>query len=140
MSLGAAVALQAAALDKRVTTVVAAESFSDLRTVATERAPFFFTKGIVARAFRLAEQQGHFEVDAVSPMKAATEIMIPVLLIHGAADSETPPAHSRRVLDAMKGPKRLVIVPGGHHNDSLRGEVWADIEAWLEGIRGSGAG
>src|SRR6185436_14421434 len=38
-SLGAAVAVQAAAGDSRVTTVVAAETFSDLRTVATERAP-----------------------------------------------------------------------------------------------------
>ena len=42
-SLGAAVALQEAARDARVTAVIAAETFSDLRTIATERAPFFFT-------------------------------------------------------------------------------------------------
>lgn len=139
-SLGAAVALQAAALDKRVTAVVAAESFSDLRTVATERAPFFFTHGTIARAFQLAEQQGHFEVDAVSPVVAATEIKIPVLLIHGEADSETPPSHSRRILNALTGPKRLVLVPGGQHNESLRGGAWAEIEAWLDGILGAGPG
>jgi len=50
-SLGAAVALQEAAQDPRVTAVVAAETFSDLRTVATERAPFFFTSSIIERAF-----------------------------------------------------------------------------------------
>jgi pimeloyl-ACP methyl ester carboxylesterase len=105
-SLGAAVALQEAALDTRVAVVIAAETFSDLRTVATERAPFFFTAGIIERAFRLAEQQGRFQVDAVSPVVAAAEIKAPVLLVHGAADTETPPDHSRRVLAALAGPKR----------------------------------
>ena len=43
-SLGGAVALQEAAMDPRVAVVVAAESFSDLRMVAEERAPKFFTR------------------------------------------------------------------------------------------------
>src|SRR4030095_9338688 len=57
-SLGAAVALQEAADDRRVTVVVAAETFSDLRTIARERAPFFFTSSIITREFRLAEARG----------------------------------------------------------------------------------
>lgn len=135
-SLGAAVAVQEAALDTRVTAVVAAETFSDLRTVATERAPFFFTRGTIARAFQLAEQQGHFEVDAASAVVAAAKINIPVLLVHGAADSDTPPDHSRRVLAALTGPKRLILVPGARHNESLRGEVWDEIERWLDEVVG----
>jgi hypothetical protein len=55
-SLGAAVALQEAAEDPRVSAVVAAETFSDLRIVAAERAPFFFTRGIIGKALKLAEQ------------------------------------------------------------------------------------
>jgi uncharacterized protein len=133
-SLGAAVAIQEAALDTRVTAVVAAETFSDLRTVAAERAPFFFPRHFFARAFQLAEQQGHFEIDAVSPMRAARAITIPVLLVHGAADSETSPDHSRRVLTALAGPKRLIVVPGAGHNESLRGGVWNEIERWLEEV------
>src|SRR5688572_2088328 len=39
-SLGAAVAIQTAASDSRIAAVVAAETFSDLRTVAHERAPW----------------------------------------------------------------------------------------------------
>jgi pimeloyl-ACP methyl ester carboxylesterase len=139
-SLGAAVALQEAAQDTRVTAVVAAETFSDLRTVATERAPFFFTRGTLARAFQLAEQQGRFEVDAVSPMAAAAQIKIPVLLIHGAADTETPPDHSRRVLAGLAGSKRLILVPGAGHNGSLRGEVWGEIERWLDEVLGPAPG
>jgi alpha-beta hydrolase superfamily lysophospholipase len=130
-SLGAAVALQEAADDPRIAAVVAAETFSDLRTVATERAPFFFTSGTVTRAFRLAEQQGRFDVDAVAPVAVAPRITAAVLLIHGDADRETPPSHSQRVFDALGGPKRLLLVPGAGHNRSLRAEVWNEIDRWL---------
>ena len=139
-SLGAAVALQETAGDMRVTAVIAAETFSDLRTVASERAPFFFTAGSIARAFSLAEQQGHFQIASVSPVLAAAEIRKPVLLIHGAADAETPPDHSRRVLAALAGPKRLILVPGARHNESLRGDVWAEIERWLDDVLGPAPG
>ena len=138
-SLGASVALQHAARDARVTAVVAAETFSDLRTLATERAPFFFTSGVIARAFRLAEQQGRFQVDAVSPVAAAATIKNPVLLIHGSADTDTRPEHSQRVLAALAGPKRLILVPGARHNESLPGEVWDEIERWLETVLGPAA-
>jgi len=131
-SLGAAVALQAAAGDSRIAAVVAAETFSDLRTVGTERAPFVFTRGSIDRAFKLAEQQGGFSVDAASPLAAAPRIKAPVLLLHGAADRETPPDHSRRVFDALTGPKRLIVVPGAGHNQSLRSEVWAEIDRWID--------
>lgn len=99
-SLGAAVALQEAAADPRVTAIVGAEIFSDLRTVATERAPFFFSSGVIRRAFALAEHQGRFQIDAVSPVTAAAAITQSVLLIHGDSDVDTPPDHSRRVLSA----------------------------------------
>ena len=133
-SFGAAVALQAAAIDRRVSAVVAAETFSDLRTVLTERAPFFFTSGTIDRAIRLAEQNGHFQVNAVSPMLAARTITAPVLLVHGALDSATKPDHSQRVFAALAGPKRLILVPGAGHNQSLRGNIWEDVDRWLDSV------
>ena len=45
-SLGAAVALQAAAGEPRVRAVVAASTFADLRSIAIERAPSFFSNAI----------------------------------------------------------------------------------------------
>jgi len=131
-SLGAAVALQEAVDDRRVAAIVAAETFSDLRTVARERAPFFLTTSVIAQAFSLAERDGHFAVDAVSPVAAAARLEMPVLLLHGAEDHETPPAHSERVFAALIGPKQLVLVPGAHHNESLNGQVWEQIEIWLD--------
>jgi uncharacterized protein len=132
-SLGAAVALQETASDPRVVSVVAAESFSDLRTVATERAPWYLPGPVIRRAFIVAEQRGRFLVDAVSPLQAARTITAPVLLIHGAEDKETPPAHSQRIFDALGGPRRLMLVPGAGHNQSLYGPgVWGEIERWIE--------
>jgi pimeloyl-ACP methyl ester carboxylesterase len=131
-SLGAAVALQATADDPRISAVVAAETFSDLQTIAHERAPFFLSEATIDKAFSLAETRGRFEVAAVSPVAAAARITVPVLLIHGALDRDTPPEHSERVFGALRGPKRLILVPGAGHNKSLAGDVWQEIEAWIE--------
>ena len=131
-SLGAAVALQEAVDDPRVAAVVAAETFSDLRTVAAERAPFFFISPVIRAGLALAEAQAQFAVDQVSPLKAASKLTIPVLLIHGDADVETTADHSRRVAAALAGPKRLILVPGAGHNGSLRGDVWIEVERWID--------
>jgi pimeloyl-ACP methyl ester carboxylesterase len=135
-SLGGAVALQEAAQDSRITAVVAAEAFSDLRTVATERAPTMFTAPTLRKAFQRVAGEGHFNVDAVSPERAAASIRVPVLLIHGDADIDTPPEHSRRIFAALKGPKRLILVPGATHDQSLRPEVWREIEQWIDHVVG----
>ena len=80
----------------------------------------------------MAAAEGHFDVDDVSPQRAATRITAPVLVIHGGADTDTRPDHSRRVFEALAGPKRLVIVPGAHHNESLRSEAWTEIDSWID--------
>lgn len=131
-SLGAAVALQEAPGDPRITAVVAAECFSDLRTVATERVPYLFRHTMLEKAFRLAEQEGRFEIDDVSPVTAAGFIRVPVLLIHGADDQDTSPEHSRRILNALSGKKNLILVEGAGHNESLNGNVWGKIETWID--------
>ena len=137
-SLGAAVALQEAAEDRRVIGVVAAEVFSDLRTVAQERAPRLLTAGMIRRAFSIAESRGAFRVDDASPVAAARRITVPVLLIHGAADNETAPAHSQRVLAALAGPKELLMVNGAGHNESLRpAATWNRIDSWIDGLLNS---
>jgi alpha-beta hydrolase superfamily lysophospholipase len=133
-SLGGAVALQEAADDPRITAVVAAETFSDLRTVATERTPALLRGPLLKKAFDRAEVDGHFSMDAVSPVHAAGRIHVPVLLIHGEADVDTRPEHSRRIFEALEGPKRLILVPGATHNQSLRSEVWAEIDRWLDQV------
>ncbi len=132
VSLGAAVALQTAAIDSRPAAVVAVEVFSDLETVVRDRAPWFVSERDVRDSLSLAEKQAAFRVSDVSPVKAAARIRIPVLLIHGAEDHDTPPEHSKRVFEALAGPKRLILVPHAGHNHSLNGPVWREIDDWLD--------
>ncbi len=131
-SMGAAVALQAAAHDPRIVGVVAVAPISDLRTAVLERAPFFATRRSIEAALRLAEARARFRIDDVSPVALAPQIRVPVLLVHGADDRETPPDHSRRVHAALGGPKRLVLVPGAGHDDALTPPIWREIEAFAD--------
>jgi pimeloyl-ACP methyl ester carboxylesterase len=134
-SLGAAVALQAAAEDQRISGVVAAEVFADLESVARDRAPRLMPEGMIRDAFAMAEERGRFRVGAVSPETAARSIRVPVLLIHGERDAETPPNHSRRVFNALNGPKQLLFVTGAGHNESLhKPETWSVIDGWVADV------
>jgi len=131
VSLGAAVALLAAADDPRVTAVLAAETFSDLESIARDRAPWIIRAGSFGRAIRSAERQARFVVADVSPVQAAARLAVPVFLVHGDADRDTRAEHSQRVYDALHGPRRLVLVPGAGHGQSLTPGVWDDADAWI---------
>jgi pimeloyl-ACP methyl ester carboxylesterase len=44
----------------------------------------------------------------------ARHITAPTLLLHGTDDVRHAAEHTRRVYDALRGPKRLIRVPGAH--------------------------
>jgi alpha-beta hydrolase superfamily lysophospholipase len=131
-SMGAAVALQAAAVDPRIDAVVAVSPFSDLRTIIEERAPFFATRRDVEKAVELAEHEANFRADEVSPLAAAARIKVPALIIHGARDRKTQPDHSQRIFAALQAPKELILVPNRGHRRPLTEDVWREIDAWLD--------
>jgi pimeloyl-ACP methyl ester carboxylesterase len=142
-SLGAAVALQAAAVEPRVRGVIAQSPFSDLRSIVDDRARLIAARGpYVDAALALAERRAGFRTAEVSPRAAAARLAVPVLLLHGANDWRTPPAHSRRIDEALVAPHRLVLVRGAGHNDVLgHAEAWAAVETWLRDLDGrSGPG
>lgn len=130
-SLGGSTALLAAAIDPRVARVVAIAPFSDLRTVAHERAPWFVLGASVDAALAAAGDEATFAVDEASPLAAAPSIRCPVLLVHGASDTATPPEHSKRILAALGGEKELLLVPGVDHQDPLPSEAWSAIERFV---------
>ena len=67
----------------------------------------------------------------------AGAIDAPLLAIVGGRDTIIPPAHSQRLYEAWRGPKRWVEVPGADHNDlGLQPEFWAPIRESLEAARG----
>jgi uncharacterized protein len=132
-SLGAAIALQTAADDPRIVAVVAADTFSDLESIARERAPFFAADAQIREAFALAEQEAHFRVQDVSPIMAARRVGVPVLLLQSAEDNETPRTHSEKVFAALAGPRKLLIVPGARHGEAL-GKAWNEVQTWIMGL------
>jgi alpha-beta hydrolase superfamily lysophospholipase len=132
-SLGAAVALQAAAEDPRIRAVVAAAPFSDLRTIVNDRAPILESAADLRAAIEIAERKAGFDVDTVSPVTSAARIQVPVLLLHGTRDTTIRPIHSARIMEALAGPKRRIVVDGANHYDVLRyPAVWAEITRWLD--------
>jgi pimeloyl-ACP methyl ester carboxylesterase len=131
-SLGAAVAIQAAAEDERIAGVVAISTFSSMEEVVRERLPGIVPDQQIEAAFRAAERRADMDVDEADAVAAARRIDAPVLLLHGDADRFVRPAHARRVFDALSGPKELVLIPGATHGDVLSSrEAWRSIVEWL---------
>ncbi len=47
------------------------------------------------------------------------EIHMPVLIVHGTADQFVAPRFSEQLFQAAHEPKKLLMVPGGNHNNSM---------------------
>jgi pimeloyl-ACP methyl ester carboxylesterase len=132
-SLGAAVALQTAAEDARISLVVAGAAFADLQTVVTDKAPFFLSEQAKRDAVTTAEKEARFTVADISPERSAARITVPTLLLHGSEDSFLPMKHSLRIYEALAGPRRLVRLEGvGHIDVLLHDAAWDEIDSFLE--------
>lgn len=126
-SMGAAIALQSAAVDPRIKGVVAEASFSSLREVSYDYAGLAVSP-LLGRtlfrpasyfALRSAENEGGFRASNVSPARAVSERAFPVLLICGTRDKTIPCRHSEQILREAIGPKQLWIVPGAGHTGAF---------------------
>jgi alpha-beta hydrolase superfamily lysophospholipase len=61
-------------------------------------------------------------------------VRMPVLIAHGAEDRYVPSRFSERLYEAAPGPKKLLLVKGGSHNDSMRvgnGEYKAALQEFF---------
>ena len=56
-----------------------------------------------------------FSINAVSPIKAANRIDVPVLFVHGMADTYVPTYMSEELYEVVKSPKMLYLVPNARH-------------------------
>jgi len=119
-SMGAAVALQVAALDARVAGVVAESGFSTLRSVFDDyqkrmiKLPWHYLRNLVIKR---SEVLAHFRANAVSPLEAVQNIHIPLLISHGTADDRILCSYSESVFRKANEPKELFLIPGAkHHN------------------------
>jgi len=125
-SMGAAVALQSAAIEPRIEAVVAESAFRDLREVSYDYAGLYTSpllgktllRPVAILAVRSGEREGGFRAEEVSPEKAVAARAFPVLLICGLEDHNIPPRHTRAIYAAAIGPKEMWLVPGAGHTQA----------------------
>src|ERR1700723_1922006 len=127
VSMGAAIALQSAAIEPRLEAVSAEDPFASLREVTYDYAGLELSPLLGKTLFRpasltalgAARNEGGFDPDEISPEKAVTVRAFPVLLICGTEDHRIPCRHAERIYAAASGPKELWIVRGAGHASAL---------------------
>jgi uncharacterized protein len=127
VSMGAAIALQSAAVEPRIEAVVAEDPFADLREVSYDYAGLrrwpllgktLFRPAAIF-ALRSMSEAGGFNPDNVSPVKDVVERPFAVLLICGTRDDTIPCRHAERIYTAVTGRKELWVVSGALHGSAL---------------------
>lgn len=127
VSMGAAIALQSAAVEPRIEAVVAEDPFANFREASYDYAGLHTSPSLGKTLFRPAvitgmqaiEKEGGFNPDEVSPEKSVATRPFSVLLICGTRDVTIPCRHAKRVYRAAAGPKELWIVQGAQHASAL---------------------
>src|ERR1700749_2843191 len=98
--------LAAPVVDARVAVAICPASADGLRRGLDEDRFSFAADRVALRAF----------LDEHDLPLAASQLSIPVLLMHAEGDERVPIAHSRELAQALTAPgSRLIAVPGGHH-------------------------
>jgi pimeloyl-ACP methyl ester carboxylesterase len=120
-SMGAAVALQAAAIDRRIAAVVAENSFATLRSIFDDyqkrmiQLPFHYLRNVViVRSELLAK----FKASDVSPLEAVRAVRIPVLVIYGTDDRLIKHTYSVSLYEHANQPKELFPIENASHNNA----------------------
>ncbi len=119
-SMGAAVAVQVAAADRRVVSLVAESGFATLRTIFDDyqrrmiKLPWHYLRNIVIKR---SEHLAHFKANAVSPLEAVREIHVPIFILHGTSDNLIKSSYSELVYGNANEPKELWLIQGARHSD-----------------------
>jgi pimeloyl-ACP methyl ester carboxylesterase len=127
VSMGAAIALQSAAVEPRIEAVAVEDPFANLREESYDYAGLELSPLLGKTLFRPASifamhemgSLGGFDPDEVSPEKAVASRPFPVLLICGTNDHRIPCRHAERIYQNAAGPKQLWIVQGAGHAEAL---------------------
>lgn len=56
-------------------------------------------------------------LDRWDSMARVPDLEVPLLVLHGSDDRTIPARYGRRLFEAVSGPKELLVVEGGAHND-----------------------
>jgi len=119
-SLGAALAVQLAAR-RPATALILETPFARLCETAEHHYP------LIPACLILSDERWE-SADAIGKVTA------PVLVLHGDADQTIPFEHGQALFAAANEPKRLIVYPGGRHNDLRLHGAGIDILRFLDGL------
>jgi fermentation-respiration switch protein FrsA (DUF1100 family) len=124
-SLGAAVLVQSLATEHRFHAIVADSSFATFEEIAYDRMhqiagiPPPVLWPVIRLAFSYAYLRYDLDLERASPLAVIRQTSVPILLIHGAADTNVPVRHSLELHAASPGTSQLWIVQNAGHVASL---------------------
>ena len=108
-SLGGAIAIDLAVRHPEAAGLIVEGSFTSVRAMVDFQKPLFRVFPI---DLLLAQR-----FDSLSKVD---RLQMPVLFIHGTADSVVPAEMSKKMFDAAPEPKQLYMVPNGGHNNAAQ--------------------
>jgi pimeloyl-ACP methyl ester carboxylesterase len=141
ISYGASVGILWASRDPRVGPVVALEPFSDPREAIRQYARAMLSPAVnrtlsdqafVGASAKAARMAG-FRWEQADVAGAVAGLTVPVLFIHGGADTVIPPEHSRRLCAVAPRGSRLIEMPADDHFSlSMRLDgIAEEVVAWF---------
>jgi len=127
VSMGAAIALQAAAAEPHIMAVVAEAPFSSFREASYDYAGFHRSPWLGRILFRPVVEAGFiatwklagFHASDVAPANSVAQRPFPILLIGDADDVVIPLRHQRTIYSRAIGQKGLWIVDGAPHASAM---------------------
>lgn len=119
VSLGGAVAVELAAHDG-ARGLVLANTFTSLPAAAQKKTPWLPMSLVLST-----------RMDSLSKIK---DYHGPLLISHGEADEVVPYSHGQELYAAAPGPKKLINVAGGKHNDPQPEEYRLALDEFLENL------
>ena len=137
VSMGAAIAIQTAAMEKRVSRVIAVAPFYDLFSIALDhqvRKIGIKSKILMKLVLSRAEKIARFKAAEVSPAHDIPKIHVPILIVHGTEDKTVKSEYSRRLKELNEN-ARLLVIPNAGHIDVLEKGGKAYLEQLVEFIR-----
>jgi fermentation-respiration switch protein FrsA (DUF1100 family) len=117
-SLGGAFAIHYAAHGAHrgaLRAVISDSAFADYQMIVSEKLADFVLLWPLQWLPRLSVDNDY------APLASIAEVSpLPLVLIHGEADTIVPPHHAQRLYEAAKAPKELWMLPGTGHIQSVR--------------------
>jgi pimeloyl-ACP methyl ester carboxylesterase len=117
-SLGSAVAFQVAAANQdRINGLVVLAPWTSLHAAAAVSFPIFLVKLLVPEEY--------------DSLKAARSLKIPVLVVHGKADTIIPIRQGRQIAAALKDKLFLPVKQTGHNDLPGTVELWQAVDYFI---------